>query len=87
LMVGQRRMTTDNAASDSNLFYGASIKQSLGGIAAYATYQKGMHFRDEVVGLTYAMNQNSQIDLSWKNYDDNNGATFKGIGGGVNFKF
>jgi hypothetical protein len=88
LMVGQRRMATDNAASDNNLFYGASIKQNLvAGVAAYATYQKGTHFRDEVIGLTYAMDKNSQINLSWKNYDDNNGATFKGIGGGVNFKF
>ena len=57
------------------------------GVAAYATYQKGTHFRDEVIGLTYAMNKNSQLNLSWKNYDDNNGATFKGIGGGVNWKF
>lgn len=88
LMAGQRRMATDNEASDSNLFYGASIKQNLvDGVAAYGTYQKGMHFRDEVIGLTYAMNKNSQLNLSWKNYDDNNGATFKGIGGGVNFKF
>ena len=88
LMVGQRRMTTDNGPSDSNLFYGASIKQSLvAGVSAYATYQKGMHFRDEVIGLTYDMNKNSQLNLSWKNYDDNNGVTFKGIGGGVNCKF
>lgn len=88
LMVGQRHMATDNAASDNNLFYGASIKQDLvAGVAVYATYQKGMHFRDEVIGLTYDMNKNSQMNLSWKNYDDNNGATFKGIGGGVNFKF
>lgn len=88
LMVGQRRMATDNAASDNNLFYGASIKQNLlGGVAAYATYQKGTHFRDEVIGLTYAMDKNSQMNLSWKNYDDNTGATFKGIGGGVNLKF
>ncbi len=88
LMVGQRRMATDNAASDNNLFFGASIKQDLvAGVAAYATYQKGTHFRDEVIGLTYAMNKNSQVNLSWKNYDDNNGATFKGIGAGVNFKF
>ncbi len=88
LMAGQRRMTTDNMASDSNLFYGASIKQSLvAGVSAYATYQKGMHFKDEVIGLTYDMNPNSQINLSWKNYDDNNGVTFKGIGGGVNCKF
>lgn len=88
LMVGQRRMTTDNAASDNNLFYGAEIKQDLiGGVAAYATYQKGTHFRDEVIGLTYAMDKNSQINVGWKNYDDNNGATFKGLGGGVNLKF
>ena len=88
LMVGQRRMTTDNMDSDNNLFYGASIKQNLvDGLAVYATYQKGTHFRDEVIGLTYAMNKNSQINLSWKNYDVNNGATFKGIGGGVNLKF
>jgi len=88
LMVGQRRMATDHMDSDSNLFYGASVKQNLvGGVAVYATYQKGRHFRDEVIGLTYAMDKNSQVNLSWKNYDDNNGATFKGIGGGVNFKF
>jgi len=88
LMVGQRRMATDNKASDNNLFYGATIKQNLvAGVAVYATYQKGTHFRDEVIGLTYAMDKNSQMNLSWKNYDDNNGATFKGIGGGVNFKF
>lgn len=88
LMVGQRRMTTDNAESDNNLFYGASIKQNLfSNIAVYATYQKGSHFRDEGIGLTYALNKNSQLNLGWKNYDDNNGATFKGIGGGVNFTF
>ncbi len=87
LMVGQRRMATDGQGSDNNLFYGATIKQALpGGIAAYATYQKGSDFRDEVVGLTYATSKNSQLDLSWKRYDDNNGATFKGIGGGINFK-
>lgn len=88
LMVGQRRMATNNQASDNNLFFGASIKQNLvAGVAVYATYQKGMQFRDEVIGLTYAMNKNSQMNLSWKDYDDNNGAKFKGIGGGVNFKF
>lgn len=88
LMVGQRRMTTDNAASDNNLFYGASIKQNLvAGVAVYGTYQKGTHFKDQVIGLTYAMDKNSQINLGWKNYEDNNGATFKGIGGGVNFTF
>lgn len=88
LMVGQRRMAADNAASDNNLFYGASIKQSLtSGVTVYGTYQKGSNFRDEVIGFTYAMDKNSQINLSWKNYDDNNGATFKGIGGGVNYKF
>jgi hypothetical protein len=87
LIVGQRRMATDNEASDNNLFYGATVKQALvGGVAAYATYQKGTNFRDEVIGLTYSMDKNSQLDLSWKRYDDNNGATFKGIGGGVNFK-
>ncbi len=88
LMVGQRRMATDNAASDNNLFLGTSIKQDLvDGVAVYGTYQKGMHFRDEVIGLTYAMNENSQLNLSWKNYDDNNGATFQGLGAGVNLKF
>ena len=88
LMVGQRRMATDGAGSDSNLFYGVSAKQYLaGGVSVYGTYQKGMDFKDEVIGLTYAMNKNSQMNLSWKNYDDNNGMTFKGIGGGVNFKF
>lgn len=88
LMVGQRRMETDNQDSDNNLFFGASVKQSLvGGVSAYGTYQRGTHFRDEVVGLTYAMDKNSELNLSWKNYDNNNGATFKGIGGGVNFKF
>ena len=88
LMVGQRRMATDNQESDNNLFYGATVKQAFpGGVAAYATYQKGTHFKDEVVGLTYAMNQNTQANLSWKNYDTNTGANFKGIGGGVNFKF
>jgi len=88
LMIGQRQMATDNVSSDSNLFFGASIKQSLiGGVAAYATYQKGMNFKDQVIGLTYAMDKNSQMNLSWKNYDDNNGATFKGIGAGVNVKF
>lgn len=88
LMVGQRRMATDNANSNNSLFYGASIKQNLfAGVAVYATYQKGTHFRDEAIGLTYALDKNSQVNLSWKNYDDNNGATFKGIGAGVNFKF
>ena len=88
LMVGQRQMATDNAASDNNLFYGASVKQNLiDGVAVYGTYQKGRHFKDEVIGLTYAMNKNSQMNLSWKNYNDNNGVTFKGFGGGVNFKF
>jgi hypothetical protein len=87
LIIGQRRMATDNEASDNSLFYGATIKQALvGGVAAYATYQKGTDFRDEVIGLTYSMDKNSQLNLSWKRYDDNNGATFKGIGGGVNFK-
>lgn len=88
LMVGQRRMTTDNADDDNNLFFGAAFKQSLvGGLGVYATYQKGTHFRDEVVGLTYDMNKNSQLNVSWKNYDDNNDAKFKGFGAGVNFKF
>lgn len=88
LMVGQRRMTTDNAPSDNNLFVGAAFKQSLvGGVGVYATYQKGRHFRDGVVGLTYDLNKNSQLDVSWKNYNDNNDATFKGIGVGVNCKF
>jgi hypothetical protein len=88
LMVGQRRMETDNRNSNNNLFYGASIKQDLiGGVSVYATYQKGTKFRDEVVGLTYSLNKNSQLNLSWKRYDDNNNTTFKGIGGGVNFKF
>ena len=88
LMVGQRRMATDGQESDNNMFYGASVKQPLaGGVAAYATYQKGSNFRDEVVGLTYDMNPNTQANLSWKNYDSNTGANFKGIGGGVNFKF
>lgn len=87
LIVGQRRMSTDNEASDNNLFYGATVKQAFpGGVAAYATYQKGSDFRDEVIGLTYSMDKNSQLNLSWKRYDDNNGATYKGIGGGVNFK-
>jgi len=88
LMVGQRRMATDGQESDNNLFYGATVKQSFpGGVAAYATYQKGTNFKDEVIGLTYAMNPNTQANLSWKNYDSNTGANFKGIGGGVNFKF
>ena len=88
LMVGQRRMATDNGPSDNNLFYGATVKQAFpGGVAVYGTYQKGTNFRDEVVGLTYAMNQNTEANLSWKNYDSNTGANFKGIGGGVNFKF
>lgn len=87
LIVGQRRMAADNLDSDNTFFYGATIKQAFpGGVAAYATYQKGSDFRDEVVGLTYAMDKNSQLNLSWKRYDDNNGRTFKGIGGGVNFK-
>lgn len=88
LMFGQRRMETDNQASDSNLFFGASVKQNLiAGVSVYATYQKGLKFKDEVIGITYAMDKNSQMNLSWKDYDDNNGAKFKGIGGGVNFKF
>ncbi|MBP2661295.1 MAG: hypothetical protein H6Q69_4327, partial [Firmicutes bacterium] len=52
----------------------------------YATYQKGTQFKDEVIGFTYDM-ENIRMNLSWKNYDDNNGTTFKGIGGGVNFQF
>ena len=88
LMVGQRRMETDGGNSDSNFFYGASAKQYIAsGVSVYGTYQKGKDFKDEVIGLTYAMDKNSQMNLSWKNYDDNNGANFKGIGGGVNFKF
>ncbi|TWH45047.1 hypothetical protein [Sporomusa sp. KB1] len=87
LMVGQRQMKSDNADSANKLFCGASIKQDLAvGVAAYATYQKGTQFKDEVIGFTYDM-ENIQMNLSWKNYDDNNGTTFKGIGGGVNFQF
>lgn len=86
-MVGQRRMTTDNAASDNNLFFGVAAKQNLSaGVGVYATYQKGTHFKDQVIGLTYNMSKNSQLDLSWKNYEDNNDATFKGIGAGLIFK-
>ncbi|MBP2636474.1 MAG: hypothetical protein H6Q72_2381, partial [Firmicutes bacterium] len=51
LMVGQRQMESDNSDSTNKLFCGASFKQYLaGGVAAYATYQKGMHFKDEVIG-------------------------------------
>lgn len=88
LMLGQRRMATDNAPGDNNLFAGVMVKQDLiDGFAAYGTYQKGMYFKDEVIGLTYDLDKNSQLNLSWKNYQDNNDMTFKGIGGGVSLKF
>lgn len=87
LMVGQRRMAA-NDQDNSSLFFGASAKQQLvGGVAVYGTYQKGTKFTDEVIGLTYAISPNSQLNLSWKLYDDQNGATFKGAGGGINFRF
>jgi hypothetical protein len=88
LIAGQRRMATDNEASNNSLFYGATLKQALlGGVGVYGTYQKGTKFRDEVIGLTYDMDKNCQLNVSWKQYDDNNGKTFKGLGGGVNVKF
>ncbi len=88
LMAGQRHMSTDNMDSDNSLFYGAAVRQPLGGgVAVYATYQNGTDFKDESVGLTYSLNKNAQLDVSWKRYDDNNGAHFKGLGAGVNFKF
>jgi len=88
LMAGQRRMATDNAPSDNNLFVGAEIKQELiDGIGVYGTYQKGTDFRDEVLGVTYSMGKNAEFNVNWKNYDDNNGMTFKGLGGGLNIKF
>ncbi|VBB07196.1 Hypothetical protein LUCI_2440 [Lucifera butyrica] len=88
LLVGERHMATDNAASDNNLFYGVAVNQPLfAGIGVYGTYQNGRHFDDTVIGLTYDLNKNSQFDLSWKKYEDNNHATFKGIGAGINFKF
>lgn len=86
--LGQRQMATDNADSKNDLFFGAAINQSLPfGVAAYATYQKGAHFKDQVIGITYDMTSNSQINVSWKDYEDNNNATFKGFGAGVNLKF
>jgi hypothetical protein len=88
LLVGQRRMEYDYADNENELFYGASFKQELpGGIAAYATYQKGSHFKDTVVGVTYDMSDNIQLGLSWKKLDDTHDTTYKGIGGGLNFKF
>lgn len=86
LTFGQRRMETDGQ-NDSNLFFGASVRQSLpAGVSVYASYQKGLKFKDQAVGITYAMDKNSQLNLNWKDYN-HNGTQFRGIGGGVNFKF
>lgn len=86
LMVGQRRMETDGR-NDNNLFFGAAVRQGLpAGISVYASYQKGLKFKDQAIGVTYAMDKNSEMNLSWKDYD-HNGTQFRGIGGGVNFKF
>lgn len=88
LLFGQRQMETNGQAGDSSLFFGASFKQGLiAGISVYATYQKGFHFRDEVVGVTYDMGKHSQVSLSWKDYNDNNNNKFRGVGGGVNIRF
>lgn len=87
LMVGQRRMEADNLARKNNLFYGVSIKQNLGQVTAYGTYQKGADFRDENLGLTYGLNNNVQVNLSWKNYDDYSNNNYSGLGGGLIVKF
>ncbi|EGO65588.1 hypothetical protein [Acetonema longum] len=88
VMVGQRRMDPDNAASDNDLFCGIAVNQDLaGGFAVYGTYQKGNDFKDESLGVTYAINDNARLNFNWKNYDDNNGATYKGFGGGIFFNF
>lgn len=88
LMIGQRQMDTDNAASDNNLFFGAAVNQPLfAGVGAYGTYQKGTHFNDSTIGLTYNLSKSSQFNVSWKHYEDNNNMKFEGVGAGINIKF
>jgi hypothetical protein len=87
LLIGQRRMQNDNISNENNLFWGATVKQNLGAVGAYATYEKGSDFKDEVVGLTYSINKAAQLDFSWKQYNDNHNITYNGFGGGINFKF
>lgn len=88
LLVGQRRITSDNDDNAGELFYGAIFKQGLSrNLSAYATYQKGVRFATEIFGISYDVTDFIQLNVCWKNYADNNGTTFKGIGESLQIKF
>jgi len=89
LLVGQRRITSDNDDNNAGeLFYGATFKQGLSrNLSAYATYQKGVRFATKIFGISYDVTDFIQLNVCWKNYADNNGTTFKGIGESLQIKF
>ena len=88
LMLGQRRLHSDTADSGTSFFGGVSVKQDLAaGVGIYASYQKGTHFYDKALGLTYDLENNVNVNLGWRKLNDLNGTTFEGFGSGVYFKF